>query len=358
MKRITSINRAIIYENIKLMKFIMKNVIEEMVGKRNSGRMVEIDKMMVCLVNFSGTDIDDMKKEMNEIAKEAQKFFKEHYCINLTVSTSDVHKTVRQIPKAYDEPLRTMEYKRLFDAQEILSYEDIKEDHKYNYYYPLDVEQQLINTIKVGDFKNSEVMLNEIFQNNFSEPDFSLVISRCLIFDLMSTIMKIIADVDYDDKEKIIDEIIKIEKRLGSESISEMKRNILNIVYKFCQHVNERKRMKNKCRSMNIEEQLKDKVIQYVLDNYKDYNLAITSIARQLNLHPISLSRTFLEQTGQTLVDFINRTRIKHAKELFKENYNNLDQVAKAVGYSSVRTFTRSFKKHEGVTPGKYKEAM
>lgn len=97
------------------------------------------------------------------------------------------------------------------------------------------------------------------------------------------------------------------------------------------------------------------KVQYYVNENYRDVNLSITTIAQHFEVNPVYLSRVFLEHTGEGLLDYMNKLRIAKAKQLLNQ-MNNLDEVALAVGYSNTRTFSRAFKKIEGVTPGKYKK--
>ncbi|NOU88768.1 helix-turn-helix domain-containing protein [Paenibacillus sp. LMG 31460] len=53
----------------------------------------------------------------------------------------------------------------------------------------------------------------------------------------------------------------------------------------------------------------------------------------------------------------MNRIRIDQAKLLLNEQTRSLADIAQEVGYSDVTTFGRIFKKMEGITPGKYKNA-
>nr|WP_246238994.1 helix-turn-helix transcriptional regulator [Paenibacillus anseongense] len=68
------------------------------------------------------------------------------------------------------------------------------------------------------------------------------------------------------------------------------------------------------------------------------------------------LSKLFREQTGEGLLDYINKVRIVKAKELIENQNITLNEIASLVGFSDVNALIRIFKKYEGVTPGKYKE--
>ncbi|MDP4182594.1 MAG: AraC family transcriptional regulator [Bacillota bacterium] len=345
-------------ENFKLIQVIMSDIIEGIIKQKNNGFMIEIDEMMVCLINFKEKGIDIMKREMTEASIEAKRLLKDNYNINFKVALSNIHETYTGIPEAYNEAIEALEYNRFLEIEDIFHFEDIKVVEKGNYYYPLEIEQQLINSIKVGDFEKSKGILNEIFQNNFEKTVLSIKISRCLMFDLVSTMIKIVNDICIDPEEKFLEEFNPIDRLLKCESINEMKVEMDNILSWFCIYINERNKKKSKNKALNNELRLKDLVMEYVNNNYKDFNLSITSIADQFDIHPINLSKIFLEQSGETLLDFINKVRIREAKKLFYGNYNNLDEISKEVGYSNSRTFTRIFKKFEGVTPGKYKDSI
>ena len=73
-------------------------------------------------------------------------------------------------------------------------------------------------------------------------------------------------------------------------------------------------------------------------------------------MNPISLSRFFKEQSGVTLLEYLNQLRIQKSKELILQGLSNT-MVAESVGYCNDHTFLRIFKKIEGVTPGMFRES-
>lgn len=345
-------------ENYKLLQVIITDTVEGIISQKNNGYMIETDDMMVCLVNFGDKETDVMKEEMMDASTEVKNLLKDNYGIDLKVALSSIHETIAGIPLAYDEAIEALEYNRFLGIDFVSRYEDIKGIENGSYYYPLEVEQQFINSIRIGDFEKSQSILNDIFYNNFENAVLSIKISRCLMFDLVSTMIKVVNDISSDPEDKFLEELNPIERLLDCSSINEMKSEMKGILSAFSVYINERNKKRSKIRTVNNDISLKDAVMDYVYKNYKDYNLSISSIADNFGIHPINMSKIFLEQTGVTLLDFINKVRIGEAKKLFKGNYSNLEEISKEVGYSSSRTFTRIFKKFEGVTPGKYKESI
>ncbi|WP_197080917.1 helix-turn-helix transcriptional regulator [Gordoniibacillus kamchatkensis] len=68
------------------------------------------------------------------------------------------------------------------------------------------------------------------------------------------------------------------------------------------------------------------------------------------------MSKLFKDHTGEGLLDFINKTRIEAAKRLIAAKNSHVNEIAGSVGFNDVNAFIRTFKKYEGITPGKYKE--
>jgi AraC-like DNA-binding protein len=68
------------------------------------------------------------------------------------------------------------------------------------------------------------------------------------------------------------------------------------------------------------------------------------------------ISRYFKEQTGQTVLDYVNYLRIDHAKQLLETTDEPIENVIKSIGYFDVSSFIRKFKKDMGITPGEYRK--
>ena len=64
-----------------------------------------------------------------------------------------------------------------------------------------------------------------------------------------------------------------------------------------------------------------------------------------------------MEYRGDSLSNYINSVRLNEAKKLILKG-ERLETVSEKVGFGSLRTFMRVFKKSEGITPGQYKKSM
>lgn len=94
--------------------------------------------------------------------------------------------------------------------------------------------------------------------------------------------------------------------------------------------------------------------------NYVQHHLseAITAeqIAKELYLSRPYLSRKFIEETGESLTDFILKEKIQEAKRLLRYSDKPLTAISSYLGFSSQSHFSRVFKKYTACTPGDYRE--
>ncbi len=215
------------------------------------------------------------------------------------------------------------------------------------YFYPLATEQQLITFIKTGNYLKAGKILDEIFEKNFTRESISIQMAQCLMFDLAGTIIKIINEIDKAGEVQFIEDLNPVKRLFECKTISELQERIIEIIKQICDYFETKKKSHNY--------QLKGKILAYIEDHYRDSNLNIKAMAGEFNISPGYLSRFFKEQTGEGLLDYINKTRLKRARVLLKEQKLNIGEIAAEVGFYNSDAFIRIFKKYFEITPGKYK---
>ncbi|MFE5320632.1 helix-turn-helix domain-containing protein [Paenibacillus sp. NPDC056579] len=339
-------------QKVKLVQFILMNVAEEIAGSRYQALTTELDDMQVCIIHF----LDDKPEEeaLGRIAEQVKSFVLDHFHVHLTVAVSSIHQEVEGISRAYQESLAALEYRLVMGSGEVIRYRDLPSAGSgrgsTGYYYPLHIEQQLINFVKTGDYEKSKALVDEIIEINVSGASPSVPLAKCLMFDLISTMLKTMDEIGAAGKREFMDHVNPVERLTACETIKEMRTQIGEVLKEACQSIEEdRKQDQN---------QLSQQVIAYVQDNYSSENLNITMIGEVFKLTPSYLSKQFKAQTGEALLEFINKTRLEEAKRLLSESSYAIGEIARRVGYADINTFNRIFKKYEGITPGKYKGLM
>jgi two-component system, response regulator YesN len=96
--------------------------------------------------------------------------------------------------------------------------------------------------------------------------------------------------------------------------------------------------------------------VQWYMDNHYVDNIRLETIALQFFVSKEHLSRTFKQEIGSTVMDYIIMKRMEKAKELLQDPNVQIKTVAEAVGYTDLNYFFRIFKKVTGVTPSQMRQ--
>jgi signal transduction histidine kinase/AraC-like DNA-binding protein len=78
-------------------------------------------------------------------------------------------------------------------------------------------------------------------------------------------------------------------------------------------------------------------------------------IARQVSISPDYLTDCFHQELGMTPIAFLNRYRIRKARELLDTTDLMVTEIAMATGFSGVSYFTRTFHRAVGISPRAYR---
>jgi AraC family transcriptional regulator of arabinose operon len=82
----------------------------------------------------------------------------------------------------------------------------------------------------------------------------------------------------------------------------------------------------------------------------------IGALARSVGLSPSRLSHLFKENTGQSIVDALNRMRIRQAALLLEHTDRTASEVSYDVGYSNYNHFLAQFRRLHGMSPSEYRK--
>lgn len=100
-----------------------------------------------------------------------------------------------------------------------------------------------------------------------------------------------------------------------------------------------------------------DRVCQYI-EEHLDQDVTLVHLAERYYFNPSYLSRLFKQERGINISEYIEKCRIRRAKELLKEGDLKVRDVAPLVGYDAAHSFTRFFKKATGLTPQEYRDHL
>lgn len=110
-----------------------------------------------------------------------------------------------------------------------------------------------------------------------------------------------------------------------------------------------------KIRRLNSDSKLVYSIAGYVKKHLYE-PIQVSQIAQDLDYNASYLCRSFKEETGKTLKEYINEVKMEEAKFMLQSTDRAIIDIAMDLGYSSQAYFTTLFKSYSGTTPMSFRE--
>ncbi len=329
-------------EENALQKFAIINVFEEMCLNYFHINMVELGERVAAIVS-----VPDERREHLEIlktqAENLQQMMEESFGFSVIVLCGSVCAGWEGIHNSYLQAVKLEQYVHLLDA-DLLLYDEVK-DIQPQYHYPLELEQKIINAVKVGDSRKARITMEQVFDLNLSG-HVTANLYHCLVYGIIGTLLEGARQGGYAEAAK---EIAFPEGDISKIPVGKMKQQFWILVEEICRKILDIQKETSR------DQTLSRKVQDYIQENYQDPDLNISITSQHFDLTPAYLSSIYKKQTGESLLEYINTVRITHAQEFLEQGYSVVE-VAEQSGFRDSGTFIRAFKKKMGITPGQLKK--
>ncbi|WP_138495014.1 response regulator [Paenibacillus pinistramenti] len=98
------------------------------------------------------------------------------------------------------------------------------------------------------------------------------------------------------------------------------------------------------------------KQVQDMIEADHGHELSVKTIADQVFLHPVYLSKVYKAETGEGLGDYLIRKRMDKAAYLLKNSNKKIYEITSELGYQNPQYFSKMFRKHYGMTPNEFRD--
>lgn len=98
-----------------------------------------------------------------------------------------------------------------------------------------------------------------------------------------------------------------------------------------------------------------DFITHYINENYMN-EISLEMFAKDMYLSQVYISKIFKEETGNSPINYLIKTRLSKAKELLEEKDLPIKVVSGQVGYEDAYHFSKLFKKYYGYAPSALKQ--
>lgn len=211
------------------------------------------------------------------------------------------------------------------------------------YYFPYVVEERLTQSLSAGDAKAVEDVLSLLQTENFVRRS----LNRSRMRQLNRRIVEILSAQTGVIVEENADLMALNELAFDYKGDCEPYFERLNTLCQaLCSEVTQQK---NARRSENVKA-----IEEYIRKNYHNPNLGLAMVSAEFNLSEGYLSAIFKKETGTNFAEYLEQLRVKAACVLLQDGCKVSD-LPERLGYNSIQSFRRAFKRVMGVSPSEYR---
>lgn len=218
--------------------------------------------------------------------------------------------------------------------------------------YPFDKERELIGLVRLGDRTGAKEMLNEIlgsilYCNEEYCDDHDLEIMKARTLELMVVLSRAAVEGGASLDKLLGLNFMYLDQLGAARRMEELWVWLVKILDRFLDTVYESRNKRNF--------RLIDEAIKHIRKHAHDQDLSLDRVADAVHVSPFYLSHLFRDELGTTFVSYLTEVRLDEARRLLKDTQLTISEISERVGYSDASYFSRVFKKHIKVTPGKFR---
>lgn len=293
----------------------------------------EVDSRSFGILLQWENDSIDFNRKMKELFTKVYDDLRTKYSLIIYSGVSEVFSDLMLTWQAYQHAFEAFNYAG--PNNELQEYSHIIKNVN-NYYYPLELEQQLVNFITNGKQAQVELIMKNIYVENFKERNLPISMIKCLLSDIRNTLLKV--KFTLPQNEENIDRLNEIDAKLDEKKSYELMQSIASDLCGLFE-------------SKSTQNVLIDRIQYYITENYMDSDLSLCKISEEFRISESYFSYLFKDVTKVNFSEYLEKIRIDKACELLETTKMSIVDISNNVGYNNPASFRRAFKRIRKITP-------
>ncbi|MEK5643370.1 AraC family transcriptional regulator [Paenibacillus rhizosphaerae] len=313
----------------------------------DSLKIHDLGENQLALLLSSHADTEEQCRE--EVKRRLTRIFDQILSLHqagITIAVGGQQSRLTEIYRSFGEAIFVQNHAYWGGTEQIIFHDDMKLTVPA-YYFPSDVEQRLIQMVKSGNYQETQQLIQMIRDKNNVELQPSLAVERILSQELCGTLLKCRerGQQGPDDMMPEIDTILKAaDPRMDPASLIEM---VQRALLELCRQNEQRKKSHN--------DKLAVQLASFIHEHFHDPDLSLAMLAREARTSEAYVSYFFKEHIGLNFSDYLEDIRMNRAKALLAGENRPISEIALSVGYLSLNSFSRAFKRANGVSATEYR---
>jgi two-component system, response regulator YesN len=340
-----------ISENYKhLLYFSISNIMDEVVNNYKAGVCSYINDNEFIIVFNQHAQLNNKYMDIcEEISDCVNKYLK----IQVSIGVGRIVNNILQVNTSYKDAIIALQYSFYTGKNSLLNINDInnineesldRKDVLYSELY--EIENQIINSMKLGNAENVEKYIDELFNHINTLKNLPVDYVQNICFEMIYVASRAIYELNENidnivpSRSKLLDAIYK------TSNIYDLQINLKTAFSVIASYFSKKYNQKNN--------KIISKIKEIIEQKFKD-SIGVTTISEEVFLSPNYISLIFKQETGETITEYITKVRMEKAKELLKSSDLKILEVAQNVGFENPHYFSTVFKKYTGIHAQKYR---
>lgn len=329
-------------ETVVYKKLLQQNLSKVLPGEKYSCETDLGTGLFLCaLEQDSVYSREEKRAVMNELCHD----FRMNVGITVRIAVGQLCDSLDEVGKSYDRVCELLQY-GASTGESVMFCDDYMDGGEY-YFFPVSLEERLVNAVRTGNQERMHDQLRELYQINVMERSVNPTMLHFLVNDLQCAVFKVLhsleRSVDIED-EKIYREL----EQVNQENDILLRFNRINRIFSYiCEKVQE---------SNNAGmERKKEEIEGYIREHCGENDMSLIKISEDFGYASSYFSRLFKDIFQENFASYLEKIRIENVCELLKGS-DTLEVIAQKAGYNSAYVMRGAFKRLKGMTPNDFRK--
>lgn len=342
---IVSVDNYKLFENHHLNSDVYSFIEDIVTNYTDIGIVCNFKEWQYCVVLPS---VVDETINLNELYITISKGVLDNFNTTISICTSHIKDKIINLDKLYESIQNCLDYTFYLGKSKIIYYQDITTYSVNTDIIIPSIYNKLLPYIAENDICNIFLILDGFFEFVLKEKVAKRTVTLAL-FDLFNKLFENLS-ISFDLLNLNISNKTDLWSLFFSINyLEDLRKLTIDIIKNLIQRLVEE--------HTNINHKSIIKIISIIHMSY-DKLITVEDLAKGLYISPNYLRTLFKEKTGETILQYLTKVRIKKATELLKDNSLKIQDISLKVGYENVSYFCSIFHKYKGLTPNEYRRKL
>lgn len=333
---------------LQLYQAHLLNYLENTLSEKTSFKYGFLNKAGEILVIF-GVESEQSLDGIIHGVQLVQRRMEEMYGITFSAGLGRLYAGFESIDISYRETILALDFKLWAGKNVIIPYQDIENTQAGHLVLQPDYDG-FISALREGNQDKAFGFIEQTFSSYKSQEYTLKSFLHLTILGMVNQIIRSLMEFNIAIEESFGLNFDPLQEINTLETLSDLENWLKKILLKAMKEIDRHKQ--------DVSKNFVAKAKSFIDHHYTDPGLNLAKVAENVFVSSCYLSRLFKEITGNTVIEYLTKTRIRAAKKLLKETPAKVYQIAEQVGFSDYHYFGIVFKKITGLAPLEYRDKV